>query len=138
MRVPYEFVDHTADYALRAWGRDFRELLENAARGLVALMGDTEGLAPQAFVEVAVTGDTEEDVLVHALKEVLYLQDEGLLAVAASVPEADAQAARLRLGTVALAEHRDRLGAAVKAVTYHALEIEQTETGLVVQVVLDT
>lgn len=138
MKPPFEFIDHTADYAMRARGRDLRELLEHAGRGLIHLMADVEGLTPAEHVDVSVSGEAPEDVLVHLLKEMLYLREEGMLPVAVEVLEASPDAAFARMGVVDLEPHLDRLQAAVKAVTYHALEIARDADGLSVQVVFDT
>ena len=138
MKPPFEFIDHTADYAMRARGRDLRELLEHAARGLTHLMADLEGLTPAEHVDISVTGDEPEDVLVRLLKEILYLREDGMLPVAVEVLEASPHAAHARAGVVDIEPHLDRLQAAVKAVTYHALEIVQEPDGLSVQVVFDT
>ena len=51
MERPFEFVDHTADYAMRAWGEDFRRLLENAAQGLLELIANVEGAVPERSTE---------------------------------------------------------------------------------------
>lgn len=138
MKPPFEFVDHTADYAMRAHGRDLRELLEHAAGGLIHLTADVEGLTPTEHVDISVGGDEAEEVLVRLLKEILYLREDGLLPVAVEVPEAGPQAAYARVGVVDVAAHLDRVQAAVKAVTYHALEITRDGDGLSVQVVFDT
>ena len=135
---PFEFIDHTADYAMRARGNDFRALVENAARGFIRLLADVEGLTPTDCAETSVTGDSREQVLIHVLKEILFLQEDGRLAVEARVLEATAHAAVLRIGAVSLATAVDRLEAAVKAVTYHHLEVVEADGGLSVQIVFDS
>jgi SHS2 domain-containing protein len=138
MPLPWEFVDHTADYALRAWGEDFRSLVENAARGFTHLLADLDGLRPDEWLDVVVEGDGREQVLIHALKEILRLHEDGRLVVEVRVPAADATRAALQLGTVDRALHADRLLTAVKAVTYHGLNIAHEADGLSVIVVFDT
>ena len=135
---PYTFVDHTADYAMRAWGADFPRLVENAATGFIHLMADVAGLEPTSTIELRVTGDSREQVLVHALKELLFLREEGRLPVAVEVLEADSDTARLRIHLTSVASARDRLRAGVKAVTYHGLEVTADADGLTAQVVFDT
>jgi SHS2 domain-containing protein len=135
---PFEFIDHTADYAMRARGENFRALVENAARGFIRLLADPEGLVPTEFAELSVTGDSREQVLIHALKEILLLEEDGRLAVEVRVLEATAHTAVLRIGTVPLATAVDRLEAAVKAVTYHHLEVVEADGGLSVQIVFDS
>lgn len=134
----FEFIDHTADYAVRAWGADLRELIEHAAEGLIRLTADLRGIEPDEHCEVVVGGDGAEAVLVHALKEILLLVETGRLPVSVSVSEANADGARMRVGTTALEPLIDRIEANVKAVTYHDLEIVAEEGGLTVEVVFDT
>jgi SHS2 domain-containing protein len=136
--LPYELIDHTADYAMRVWGADLRELLDNACRGLITLTTDVAGLQPSDELHFDVTGDTPEDLLVHALRELLYCFDEDLLPISAAVLEASEQRALLRVGAVALPANRERLHAHVKAVTYHDLHILPLAGGLGATVVMDT
>jgi SHS2 domain-containing protein len=136
--LPYELIDHTADYAMRVWGADLRELLDNACRGLITLTTDVPGLQPSDELHFDVTGDTPEDLLVHALRELLYCLDDGYLPISAAVLEASEQRALLRVGAVPLAPHHRRLQAHVKAITYHDLHIEPRAGGLGATVVMDT
>lgn len=138
MPLPWEFVEHTADYALRAWGEDFRTLVENAARGFTHLLADLHGLRADEWLDSVIEGDGREQVLVHALKEILRLQEDGRLVAEVRVLSADNGRAALELGTVEMAPHLDRLAAAVKAVTYHDLNIASQDGGLSVTVVFDT
>ncbi|MCE5217484.1 archease [bacterium] len=138
MPRPYEYLDHTADYALRAWGKDFPQLLANALEGFLCLLADTTNLTPCADQTFEVQGDSREQVVIRALKRVLELRDDGDIALRARVLWADAAEASVTVGTVPLGEHRDRLGAAVKAVTYHNVQIREHEGGLAVELVFDT
>lgn len=133
----YEYLDHTADYALRAWGTDFPQLLANALEGFLCLLADTTNLTPCAHQTFAVEGDSREQVLIRALKQVLELRDDGQIAVSVCVLSAKAAGASLTVGTVPLAEHRERLGAAVKAVTYHNVHVREHDGGLGVELVFD-
>ena len=45
MMQPFEQVEHTADYAIIARGGDLRELIENAGRGMISLLVDTQAVA---------------------------------------------------------------------------------------------
>jgi SHS2 domain-containing protein len=136
--MTYEFTDHTADYAMRARGADFPGLLRSAVVGLMHLLADVDGLSPASHVDLAAQGHSREDLLVHALKEVLYLQDDGLLAASLEGLDATESEATFRVGVVSLAGHRERLAGAVKAVTYHNLQVRESAEGLEVEVVFDT
>ena len=138
MRPAYEFIDHTADYAMRAWGADFPQLLQNAATGMIRLLVDVGNLSPDEHLELSVTGDTREQVLVHMLKQLLLMPEDGLVAVRTDVLFANGTSAHVRVGTVDLEAAAERLEADIKAVTYHDLAIRDEAGGLSVQVVFDT
>lgn len=135
----YEILDHTADLALRAYGADLRELIENAAAGLLALLhGEAPTAAPGEWLSRTLTAETPELLLHHCLRELLYLlQDEGLAPVVVEVGEATEHSARLRVGVIAAESLGERPGAPVKAITRHLLEIRPHLRGLVVEVVCD-
>ena len=98
---PFEILDHTADLSLRAYGRDLRELIENAAAGLLALLYAGPPPAATATRDLSVTADRPEFVLQRALREFLYLmEDEGLAPVTVAVLNAGETSATLRAGVV--------------------------------------
>jgi len=71
----FETFEHTADVGLIARGRTLRELFANAARGLVDLMVDPEGLREEIQMQVTVSAGDREALLVGWLNELLYLLD---------------------------------------------------------------
>ena len=74
--VPYEEVDHTADYALVARGRTFPELLLNASVGLCHLLADVAALpAPAERRAVRARAPSRERLLVGWLRELLFLHE---------------------------------------------------------------
>jgi SHS2 domain-containing protein len=71
---PYEELDHTADLALRARGRDLPELYRHAAQGLFALLR-CAAPGPEAVAvthQVVVDSPDAEALLVDWLNELLY------------------------------------------------------------------
>jgi len=135
----FEVLEHTADKALRVRGRDLRELVENAMRGLLALLYAESPPPPRHWVELSVAGESPEEVLHHALREMLYLlEDEDQAPVAVEVCRAEPQAAEFRVGTVPAAEVRAALAGTIKAVTYHGLQVRREGELLVTEVVFDT
>ena len=137
---PFEQVEHTADYAIIARGSDLRELIENAGRGMISLLVDTQAVAPSCHVQFTVRGDCAERLLLECLRELLHLEeDKGLVPVQFAVVRLsqDELAAECEAGTVPLEKARPHLLGEIKAVTYHDLNIESTATGLEVQVVFD-
>ncbi|MCE5238057.1 archease [bacterium] len=134
----YEILDHTADQAIRASGQDLRELIENAAAGMVALLYGGRPPAAEHEVGVSVAAEGAELVLHHALRELLYLlEDEGLAPVTVRVVAADAEGAKLQVGVVPRAQAEPALRALLKAVTRHGLQIQRSEGTSSVTIVFD-
>ena len=137
---PFEPVEHTADYALVAWGGDLRELIENAGRGMISLLVDSRKLAPSREVAFSVRGDSPERLLLECLRELLHLEeDQALVPVAFDVRRFDAGELRAdcHAGVVSLDEARPYLLGEIKAVTYHDLRIQSLPEGLQVKIVFD-
>lgn len=129
----FEELEHTADWAFRAYGRDLPELYENAAYALFALEGVTGGKTTVAR-QVAVEGIDYEAVLVNWLSELLYLQETRgetyhQFQVEAVTPTA--------LRATIRGAPSGALNKFVKAITYHDLKIEPTAEGWQATVVVD-
>ena len=129
----FEELDHTADWAFRAYGRDLKELYENAAYALFTLEGAAEG-ERTITREVQVAGIDREAVLVNWLSELLYLQETrgevyGEFHVHTLTPTA--------LGATIKGGKSGPLNKFVKAITYHDLKIEPISDGWQATVVVD-
>jgi SHS2 domain-containing protein len=131
----FEEVEHTADWALRVRGRDYGELLVNAARGMSRLLVSDPATIP-TDVERRFTLDAfdGESLLVEWLSELVYWAEAEMLVfrefeLGQVTP--DHLEVVVRGGPVpGLQKH-------IKAVTYHNLEIVETEDGLEATVVFD-
>ncbi len=140
----YEIVDHTADWALRVWGRDLADLLHNAAIGMNSLMiGTPSGSsvqAPSTNLKLTHTRTLtfaafdSETLLVDWLTELAYFAEmEQLIfpAITLSNITPTHLEAKIQGGIIPeLAKH-------IKAVTYHNLEIIETINGLEATIVFD-
>ena len=132
----YRELDHTADRALRVWGRELADLLVGAALGMFSLMGDPESLVPEVWRTIKLESIDRETLLVDWLNELLYLTEvEGLFSVdfrIESVGEPDAAPAGATSAKLVA-----QVGGAVapvtrahiKAVTFHDLELVEDATG---------
>lgn len=116
-------IPHTADIRVEAWAPTREECLAEAVTGLVASFVELPELSPVTTISVPLAGDTDEDLLLSLLDEVIYrLDTDGQVPVTVTVqplPEPAGLEARLGLldvtaGTI--------VGAAPKAVTLHGLE----------------
>jgi SHS2 domain-containing protein len=130
----FEEVEHTADIAIRVWGRDLAELFANAAYGMACQLGDTDSEAQHVEQLVELQAYDTETLLVSWLGELLYLSErEGSIFVDFEMLEV----APTRLRAIAqggpIAEHKQH----IKAVTFSDLEIVRTEAGYETVIVFD-
>jgi len=133
--VAFEEIEHTADRALRIYGSDLRELLINAAAGMNSLMETDHHVSPrQKEKSVELEALDSESLLVEWLSELAYWAETELLvfhkfdlhSVSPTHVKATVHGSRAA-----------RLRSHIKAVTYHNLEIIQTDDGLTATVVFD-
>lgn len=131
---PYQEVEHTADVALRVWGAAQPELFANAALGLTELMADEHGPDLETWYDVALDAPDMETLLVDWLNALIYLGEIhgcildrfAFIALTPSSLQARVTGHRIR-----------RPKKAIKAATFHNLEIERAANGLSVTVVFD-
>ena len=71
----YEVIEHTADVGLAAYGRDLCEAFANAAYGMFSLMTDLRRVEEMVSRNVEIASDSQEELLVDWLNELLYLFD---------------------------------------------------------------
>ncbi len=129
----FEELEHTADWAFRAYGASLKELFENAAYALFTLEGVTSDQGTLAR-EVKVDGIDYESLLVNWLSELLYLQEtRGETYTGFTVEDLSPTALRAKIQGAPSGP----LNKFVKAITYHNLKIEQTPEGWQATVVVD-
>lgn len=131
----YEEVEHTADLALRCGGPDLISLFRNAARGMYHLMG-ADHPPGRATEERAISLEAAdmEGLLVDWLGELAYLAETGGLVFSRM---AFNTLTATRLEAVLGGGRVQRLAVAIKAVTYHQLNVLKTREGYTATVVFD-
>lgn len=133
--VGFEFVEHTADWAIRLRGRDLTELLANAAHGMNSLLlSDARAIPGDQERQIELEAFDAESLLVEWLTELAYWAESELLLfrefILSEVSDTHLKATLKGGNVVDLEKH-------VKAVTYHNLSITQTDHGLEATVVFD-
>ncbi len=130
-------VEHTADWALRIFGRDWPDFLKNAARGLNYLLIDAEAALVDKLEReerVALTAFDREGLLVDWLGELAYwAETERLIFHEFDFSEVTPTHLRARLRGSVVPHLRKH----IKAVTYHNLAITEIAEGLTATVVFD-
>jgi SHS2 domain-containing protein len=138
----FEIVDHTADKAVRAWGDTLEALFAAAARGMFAISLDLGAVEATATERIEVAGTDLQDLLVRWLSELQYRHEVyGTLFLDLTIRKLTTDAGAWRIAGDARIAPRGsgevQLGSPVKAVTYHALRIEETSCGWEAFIVFD-
>ena len=132
--IPFEEIEHTADWAFRARGRNLAELFENAARAMVSLDKVATVEKSSLTRDVELEGVDRETLLVNWLNEILYLgQNHHEVYDRFRISHVSDNHLRARLYG---RPSRDRVSD-IKAATFHDLGIKQTPEGFEAVVVLD-
>ena len=130
----FEEIEHTADWALHIRAKDFEGLLRNAALGMLELMGiagDEVGVRER---KIEVEGIDRETLLVSWLEEVLYVVERygvGIGSIELYVSKDTHLVATINEIPSIIPKKE------IKAVTYHGLNISETEHGLEATIVFD-
>jgi len=135
--MPYQEVEHTADWALHVWAPSLAELFEDAARGMFHLAGAAPAVARStagARRSIELSAGDAESLLVAWLQELLYLNEmEGVIFDRLNIESL----APTRLKATVWTRPAGRPEKAIKAVTYHNLAIRQADSGYSVNLVFD-
>ncbi len=132
---PYEEAEHTADWALVARGQTLEKLLENAAWGMLELMGVRPGTGPNKRTRrIRLEAPDAESLLVAWLEELLYgIEARGVAYSKFDVNTRDGKYLVARVEEVPASA----IQRFIKAVTFHGLRVEQTPDGLRARIVFD-
>jgi SHS2 domain-containing protein len=129
----YEEKAHTADWALRVWADDLEGLFAEAARGMYALSGANQAEGPKVKRTFEAEAPDAESLLVAFLSELVYaVEQEHLI-----FDEFDVQVEGIKLKVEMSGTPILSLTKAIKAVTYHNLQIQPTARGYEVEIVFD-
>ena len=133
--VGFEEIEHTADSALLVSGRTWEELLENAAHGMNTLMvTDVSAIGTQIQKQASVEAPDAEGLLVEWLSELAYWAEKELLVFSRFEFH---QVTSTIIQATLFGGHMQEMQKHIKAVTYHNLEIVNTDKGLTATVVFD-
>jgi len=130
----FEEIAHTADWSVRVWAQDLPALFAEAARAMNSLAGivtDNSTRRKRMFESEA---PDAESLLVAFLSELVYYQeqDHGLAFEQFEV-KIEGQSLRVDMEGAQIAS----IDKAIKAVTYHNMNIEETSRGVEVVIVFD-
>lgn len=130
----FEEIEHTADLAIKAYGRDIRELFANAAHAMFALMAEPSLEEPAREREVSLEATDYEGLLVDWLNELIYLHEvEGETYYQFSIKTLSPTELKAHV-TGGPTKSKTK---AIKAATFHDLKINEIANGFMATIVFD-
>ncbi|MBI1926302.1 archease [Candidatus Poribacteria bacterium] len=139
--MDYEYLEHTGDLGIRAYGKTLKELFTHAAQGLFEAIADLDTVGSTTQIEIKVSAESLEELMVAWLDELNFRHE---------VEEVFFRRVEIRelseepwvLSAAAYGEPKDftkhGVYTEIKSVTYHQLLVEQTlDDGWVAQVIFD-
>jgi SHS2 domain-containing protein len=138
----FEFLEHTADAYVAAYGKDLAEAFENAALAMFDVMTEVEKVASEVEDYVDVAAEDEYALLYGWLEALLVKFDiKGMLYSKFKVLDLGKTSNGFRLRAEIWGEkfdqkkHVQKVG--VKAVTYHRMEIIKGPNKVMLKFILD-
>lgn len=138
----FEFLEHTADVYIAAYGRSLKEAFENAALAMFETMTDTADVKREREEIVEVEGEDKESLLYNWLENLLVrFEVENILYSGFNILCIERHNGKLSLKAKIYGEpfdpekHKQKVG--IKAVTYHRMEIDEKPEGVTVRFILD-
>jgi len=136
--MKYKLIDHTADFGIEVTGADQKELFVNAALAMFDLITDLRVVAGKDEYSLHVQGADRCDLMVNWLRESLYLWNGRKMLIKTvdmlSISEKDLSASiTYDLFIPNIHEVKNE----IKAVTYHQINVAQTDDGWQARVIFD-
>jgi SHS2 domain-containing protein len=124
----FEILEHKADLKIRVFGKDLKELFENAMIGLFESAQYESETKPTEKIkrEIKISSSDLPSLLVDFLSEVLYLSEVNQEVYnKIMVKKLDEK----NIEGILSGKKLKRMGVVIKGVTYHDLDIHQKEEG---------
>lgn len=129
--------EHTGDAGIEVEAPSRADLFACAAIGLARIMVAPDGIAAREVRTIEVYANSDEDLMHDALSDALSLfLCEGFIWRDATVEERP-RGIVLKLTGEEFDRRRHRMFTELKAVTYHQLDVEHTDTGWRARIVFD-
>jgi SHS2 domain-containing protein len=136
--MPFQEIPHIADLSMRVWAADTPSLFVESAKGMNALAGIRLAKKPRVKRTFSTSTLDMESLLVSFLSELVYFAEQEYLAfdrIDLQINHEENQ--RFQISANLEGTPIESLNKTIKAVTFHNLQIQQTELGFEVEVVFD-
>jgi len=134
----YEFIDHTADIGIIAYGADIKQLFINAALALFSLITKPESIKESLRRDLEIVSEDRDSLLVEWLNELIYLFDaEHILFGRFDIETLSCNQLKAACYGESFDPLRHKIKTGVKAATYHMLKVDKVDSGYKAQVIFD-
>ena len=135
-------IDHTGDIGIQVAASTLPQLFERAALGMFRVLTDLDAVQTPDATTISVEGRDREALMVRWLSELNYRHTvDDVLYGAFKVKSIDETDDGLTLKATARGESidpdRHTVYTEIKAITFHGMEIRETDNGWTVQVIFD-
>ncbi|MFA6610571.1 MAG: archease [Candidatus Omnitrophota bacterium] len=134
----FEQFPHTADIGMHVYGKDLKELFENAAFSMFDVIADLEGMKSPVTQHFEINASNKEDLLVAWLDELLYnFYTRGIIFSKFEIGEISDKYIKAKAFGREVGANRNRLKTEIKSVTYSGMSINKTDEGFQVDIIFD-
>lgn len=134
----FEFIEHTADIAVRAWGADLKAAFAAVAGALTHVLTDGAEAHGRNAVEFTIESIDREGLLVGMLSEIILRFDaDGWVCSGYETHFQSDTKLRVQASCEPYDPERHGNGTDVKGVSYHMLQIVEEKDQTTVQVLFD-
>ena len=134
----FELTEHTADIGVIASGGTLAEAFESAAYGMFSIVADLDKYRPTSVVTIDTKGDDNISLLGRFLSSLLVIFDgDSLLPLDFEIVQISENILTCRVSVREFGDDIEWIGPAIKAVTYHAISVENQDSKWRVAVIFD-
>jgi len=136
----FEFLPHTADIKIRAYGKTLEEAFENSALALKEVMSDNTKIAQKSKQKIEIESEDKESLLYDFLEQFLYLFDaESFILSKIENLSINKSKNKMVLKAEIIGDNSKnyKFTNDVKAITYNEMSIKKHKNGFAITFVLD-
>lgn len=133
----YKFIDDlTSDVMFEAYGKDLKELFENAAEAMFSIICDLKKVEPKETEKIEVKAEKLDDLMINWLQALIaFVDTEERFYSKFNVLEINEEHCIAEISGEPITPEKG--GTVVKAVTLYKYKLEKTNQGYKVRVSLD-
>jgi len=132
----YDFIEHTADVGIKAYGNSLSEAFENAAVGMFDIITDNSKIKKIGQYNINLESSDLEQLLVDWLSELLFLNTAKNLVFCKFKVKIQNNTLSAQIFGEEYDTSKHKIGVEIKAVTYHMVEVNNKQP-YYVQVLFD-